>query len=261
LPVRRVFGDDYVYSLLLLFRQVDHRSASSGIQETLNDACGVDPTAWKNSQCNVILPANGPGYPAHSVNTYSVPGTIYLHSNQSVLSGYGASLDCTGRAACLQVGNLTSSNAFTNNTIHGLSFRSPVNYSNNPAYAGVAIAKTQRSSQLVTIATASPHGFRAGDMVTILFTDNSAYWGDAMVTAVPSSTTFQYAHSGSDIASQATPGVVALAYVAILDNGMNTHLTDIAYDKVGDKGTSIIFSISGTMRAPPSSTSTTMPFR
>jgi len=135
-------------------------SASSGIQETLNDACGVDPTAWKNSQCNVILPANGPGYPAHSVNTYSVPGTIYLHSNQSVLSGYGASLDCTGRAACLQVGNLTSSNAFTNNTIHGLSFRSPVNYSNNPAYAGVAIAKTQRSSQLVTIATASPHGFR-----------------------------------------------------------------------------------------------------
>jgi len=57
-----------------------------------------------------------------------------------------------------------------------------------------------------------------------------------MVTAVPSSTTFQYAHSGSDIASQATPGVVALAYVAILDNGMNTHLTDIAYDKVGDKG-------------------------
>ncbi len=211
-------------------------SASSGIQETLNDACGVDPTAWKNSQCNVILPANGPGYPAHSVNTYSVPGTIYLHSNQSVLSGYGASLDCTGRAACLQVGNLTSSNAFTNNTIHGLSFRSPVNYSNNPAYAGVAIAKTQRSSQLVTIATASPHGFRAGDMVTILFTDNSAYWGDAMVTAVPSSTTFQYAHSGSDIASQATPGVVALAYVAILDNGMNTHLTDIAYDKVGDKG-------------------------
>jgi hypothetical protein len=211
-------------------------SASSGIQETLNDACGVDPTAWKNSQCNVIVPANGPGYPAHSVNTYSVPGTIYLHSNQSVLSGYGASLDCTGRGACLQVGNLTSSNAFANNTIQGLSFRSPTNYSRDPAYAGVAIAKTQRSSQLVTITTASAHGFRPGDMVTILFTDNNTYWGDAMVTAVPSNTTFQYAHTGSDIASQTTPGVVALAYVAILDNGMNTHLTDIAYDKVGDKG-------------------------
>jgi len=97
-------------------------------------------------------------------------------------------------------------------------------------------------------------------MVTILFTDNSAYWGDAMVTAVPSSTTFQYAHSGSDIASQATPGVVALAYVAILDNGMNTHLTTSPMTRWATKGTSIIFSISGTMRAPPSSTSTTMPF-
>src|SRR6202140_4369187 len=50
-------------------------SASSGIQETLNSACGVDATAWKNSQCNVTIPANGPGYPTHSLNTYNVYGT------------------------------------------------------------------------------------------------------------------------------------------------------------------------------------------
>jgi hypothetical protein len=211
-------------------------SASSGIQETLNAACGVDPTSWKNSQCNVIIPANGPGYPTHSINTYSVPGTIYLHSNQSVLSGYGVSLDCTGRGACLQVGNLTSSNAFVNNTVQGLSFRTPTNYSRNPAYAGVAITKTQRLSQLVTITTATAHSFQPGDMVTILFTDNNAYWGDAVVTDVPSSTTFQYGHSGNDIPSQATPGVVALAYVAVLDNGMNTHFIDVSYDKVGELG-------------------------
>ncbi len=213
-------------------------SASSGIQETLNAACGVDPTYWKNSQCNVTIPANGPGYPKHSLNTYSVAGTIYLHSNQSVLSGYGVSLDCIGRGACLQIGNLASSNAFTNNTVQGLSFRTPVNYSRSPEYAGVAITKTQRSSSLhlITITTATAHGFRPGDMVTILFTDNNAYWGDAVVMAVPSSTTFQYAHSGGDFPAQTTPGVVALAYVAVLDNGMNTHLTDISYDKVGDGG-------------------------
>jgi hypothetical protein len=210
-------------------------SASAGIQETLNAACGVDPTSWKNSQCNVIIPANGPGYP-HSINTYSVTGTIYLHSNQSVLSGYGVSLDCTGRGACLEVGNLTSSNAFVNNTVQGISFHTPADNSRNPAYAGLAITHTQRSAQLATITTATAHGFRPGDMVTILFTDNNAYWGDAVVTAVPSSTTFQYAHSGSDIPSQATPGVVALAYVAVLDNGMNTHFNDISYDKVGERG-------------------------
>ncbi len=210
-------------------------SASSGIQETLNAACGVDPTSWKNSQCNVTVPANGPGSP-HSINTYSVAGTIYLHSNQSVFSGYGVSLDCIGRGACLQVGNLTSSNAFGNNTVQGFSFRAPTNRTSSPAYAGVAITNTQKASQLVTITTASAHGFRPGDMVTILFTDSSAYWGDAMVTAAPSSTTFQYGHSGSDIASQTTPGVVALAYVAVLDNGINTHFTDISYDRVGENG-------------------------
>jgi len=210
-------------------------SASSGLQETLNAACGIDATSWKNSQCNVTIPANGPGAP-HSINTYRVPGTIYLHSNQSVLSGYGVSLDCIGRGACLQVGDLKNSNHFTNNTVAGLSFRTPVSLVGNAAFAGVAITQTQRTSQVATITTASAHGFRVGDMVTILLTDSSSYWGDAIITAVPSTTTFQYAHSGADIAVQASPGVVALAYVAVLDNAVNTHLIDISYDKVGEGG-------------------------
>jgi hypothetical protein len=211
-------------------------SASSGIQETLNAGCGVDPTSWKNSQCNVTIPANGPGYPTHSLTTYNIYGTIYLHSNQSVLNGYGTSLNCLGRGACLQIGDLNNSNDFGNNTVAGLSFRTPVSQAGNAAYAGVAIAQTQRTGQVATITTASAHGFRVGDMVTILFTDNSAYWGDATVTAAPSATTFQYSHSGGDIAAQASPGVVALAYVAVLDNAMNSHLIDISYDLVGENG-------------------------
>ena len=211
-------------------------SASSGIQETLNAACGTDATSWKNGQCNVTIPANGPGYPDHALNTYNIAGTIHLHSNQSVINGYGVSLNCTGRGACLQVGDLAQSNNYTNNAVLGLSFRSPANLSSSPAFAGVAITQTQRLSQVATITTATPHGFRFGDMVTILFTDNNAYWGDAVVTAVPSSTTFQYAHTGGDIAAQVTPGAVALAYVAILDNAVNTNLTDISYDKVGENG-------------------------
>jgi hypothetical protein len=208
-------------------------SASSGIQETLNAACGVDPTAYKNSQCNVTIPANGPN---GTVNTYNVPGTIYLHSNQSILSGYGTSLNCTGRGACLQVGDLHNSNDYTDTTISGLSFRTPVSQAGNPAYVGVAITQTQRTAQVTTITTASPHGFHSGDMVTILFTDSANYWGDAVITTVPSSTTFQYTHPGADLAAQPTPGVVALAYVAVLDNAVNTHLIDISYDKVGENG-------------------------
>ncbi len=211
-------------------------SASSGIQETINSACGVDPTSWKNRLCSVTLPSSGPGYPTHSLNTYNVAGTIYFHSNESVLSGYGASLNCNGRGACLQIGDLVGTNDFTNNTVEGLGFRSPTNLSNSPAFAGTPITQTQRTSQVVTITTASAHGFRIGDMVTILFTDNSAFWGDAIVTSVPSPTTFQYAHSGADTAAQTTPGVVALAYIAVLDNSMNTHLNDIVYDGLGANG-------------------------
>ncbi len=208
-------------------------SASSGIQEALNVSCGVNGTGYKNSQCNVTIPANGPN---NSINTYNVFGTIYLHSNQSILSGYGASLNCVGRGPCLQIGDLRNTNDFTDNTVSGLSFRTPTNLSANPSFAGVKITQTQKTSQLVAITTGGPHGFRVGDMVTILFTDNSSYWGDAKITAVPNATTFQYAHPGADISTQITPGVVALAYVAILDNAMNTHFIDISYDKVGELG-------------------------
>ncbi len=211
-------------------------SASSGIQEAINVTCGTDPVSWKNAQCNVIIPPNGPGYPAHSVNTYAVAGTIYLHANQSALNGYGASLDCYGRGACLQIGDLKNSNNYTNNAVLGISFRSPINRARNPSFAGVAITQTARASRTATIVTAHPHGFRPGDMVTIMFTDNNAFWGDAIVTAVPSPTSFQFAHSGPDIPAQNTPGVVALGYVAILDNAVNTHLMDISYDKVGENG-------------------------
>src|ERR1700722_7862849 len=208
-------------------------SASSGIQETLNAACGINTISYKNSQCNVTIPANGP---FSSVNVYNVYGTIYLHSNQSVLSGYGTSLNCLERGACVQIGDLKVSTDFTDNTIAGLSFRSPVNLSSVPAFAGVSITQTQKTSQVVTITTSSAHGFHLGDMVTILFTDSNAYWGDATITAIPSSTTFQYAHLGTDIAAQASAGVVALAYTAILDNAQNSHLIDISYDKVGENG-------------------------
>jgi hypothetical protein len=57
-------------------------SASTGIQETLNYACGANGAPYLNSQCHVIIPANGPN---EVYNTYNVYGTIYLHSNQILL--------------------------------------------------------------------------------------------------------------------------------------------------------------------------------
>jgi len=83
-------------------------SASSGIQETINAACGTISTPYWNSQCNVTIPANGPYLGSGSLwtlNNYNVYGTIFFHSNQSVLNGPGVSVNCLGRGPCLQVGD------------------------------------------------------------------------------------------------------------------------------------------------------------
>src|ERR1700674_4010146 len=214
-------------------------AASSGIQETVNAGCGVLPTTYWNSQCNITIPANGPypgSGPIWSLNNYNVYGTIFFHSNQSVLNGPGVSMNCLGRGPCLQVGDQIKSTDYQNNSIQSLAFRSANNNSANPAYNGCAITQTSATGTTATIITATACGFRPGDMVTIQFTDDSSYWGDALVASA-SGTTFTFIkHNLSTKSSQNTPGVVALAYDAILDNAGNTHFQDIVYDNGGEVG-------------------------
>jgi hypothetical protein len=224
-------------------------SASSGIQETYNVACGTSLAFYNNVQCNVIIPSNGPytnSQLQYSLNNYIVYGTIFLHSSQSTLDGNGVALDCVGRGPCVQIGVLgVSSTHFGANKVDGLTFRAGVPYaSESSAFAGVNITNTVGNGTYRTITTATPHNFRPGDLVTILFTDSSSYWGDATVydcgngaaaACNGSSTTFRYV-AGTTIASAASPGVVALAYSAVLDNGMSTALSNIQYDLDGGGG-------------------------
>jgi hypothetical protein len=212
-------------------------SASSGIQETINAACGAMATSHPNGQCNVTIPANGgPNNLSgptsdHPLNNYLVYGTIYFHAGQSVLSGHGVSLNCLGRGPCLQLGDLLNANHYADMTVEGIHFRTPVVSTGDPAYAGSAITSTAVASSVATITTSSAHGFRPGDMVVQLFTDDASYWGDAVVTTVPSATTYTYAHtSNGTIASQTTPGVTALAYEAVLDNANSSHFIDVSED-------------------------------
>src|ERR1700721_137115 len=206
-------------------------SASAGIQETINTACGTNASYTQNGQCNVTIPANNYG----GVNTYDNYGTIFLHGYQSTLSGDGTQIHCWGGGACIQVGDRPNANHYPSITVQGISFRTDRNYSSDPSYAGVGISNTVTVSGVQTITTASAHGSRPGDMVTILFTDDSHYWGDCVVGTVPSSTSFTCPGSGN-ISSQSTPGVVALAYVAVLNNANSTHLVDLSYDLGGEVG-------------------------
>jgi hypothetical protein len=210
-------------------------SASSGLQETVNQACGTVATTWKNQQCSVTLPSNGGPTTGsnHPLNTYNVYGTLFAHVNHSHLTGYGVSLNCLGRGACIQAGDLLSSNDYTDITVEGLSFRA------QGSNGSVLVSNTVANGSYKTITTASAHNFRPGDMVTIRFTDDPLYWGDGVIVDCgsgssaaacdSSSTTFRMASSRT-IASQATPGVVALTYSAVLDNAENSTFRNLSLD-------------------------------
>jgi hypothetical protein len=213
-------------------------SASSGLQETVNQACGTNATTWKNAHCNVTIPASGPGSPT-SINTYNLYGTLFWHANESSLTGYGAVLNCVGtqRGPCVQVGDRLNSNDFVNNTIEGLTFAAPNPESSlDSCHQGVAITNTAANGSYKTFTTAVAHNCRAGDLVTVRFTDDVHYWGDGVIVDCGSgssasacngsSTTFRMASSYT-IASQATPGVVAIAFAPFLDNAENTHFLNI----------------------------------
>ena len=58
-----------------------------------------------------------------------------------------------------------------------------------------------RAANVVTITTTSPHGLTVGQIVTISGVTDTSFNGTFAVLAVPSTTTFTYAQSGSDATS------------------------------------------------------------
>lgn len=210
-------------------------SASSGIQEAINDACGTNTTFWENGNCQVVIPPLGSQ--SGSSSGYDVYDTIYFHASQSALSGYGATLNCHQRGPCLQVGDLLNSNDYPGDTVKGISFRSANNRQADQAFTGSLITSTQRVAGTITIQTQTPHNFRTGDRVVQMLTDTSNYWGDVPGITVTDTTHYTYPRANTpDLPLQATPGVVALSYEAILDNGNATSLVDIQYANTGNYG-------------------------
>ena len=210
-------------------------SASSGIQEAINDACGTSGEPFRNGGCHVIVPPGGP----QIVNDvgYQIFDVIFFHANSSALSGYGAILNCHGRRPCLQVGDLLNSNHYTGNTVEGISFRRTDDQKKDPAFRGSRISSTLRKDGVVTIETDGPHNLRSGDMVSQMLTDSVSYWGDVPSITVIDSTRYTYTRANTpDLAPQRTPGVVALAAVAVLDNGLSTRIVDIQLEKSDQHG-------------------------
>ncbi len=192
-------------------------SASSGIQETINDACSL-PAAGNIADPNahIVLPATGPA--SASLPVY---GTIFAHCSRTLLEGHGTQLSCSTRDRCLFMGDQVNSNHYGGLTVRGINFSSTVGAD------GCLITNTARASNVVTITTASACStIHTGDRVNINFTDNPAYWGIWGPVTV-SGTSMTFAKTGTDIASAASPGTIAIENAAIEDNAMPGTIDDV----------------------------------
>src|SRR5712671_534231 len=82
-------------------------SATSGIQEAINDACGVPNFSAGNPNARVVLPATGA-----TSNALPVYGTIFAHCSRALIEGNGTLLSCSTRDRCIVLGDLVNSNHY-----------------------------------------------------------------------------------------------------------------------------------------------------
>lgn len=211
-------------------------SATSGILETYNLTAGISTGAniWHNGECNVTIPSNGTI--SNNNATYNMYGTVFMHGQDCILSGYGVKLNMMpaerGPAISVTSGLGVTTSKASGNKVEGFKFITATNFSpsnaNVPAFYGCDITNIAATSGVWTITTATACGFRVGDLVNVQFTDDHRIWGDSYVASTPTTTTFTVTKAtATTVSSVASPGQVALAFEAILDNGQHTYFQDL----------------------------------
>jgi hypothetical protein len=83
----------------------------------------------------------------------------------------------------------------------------------NVSKASRTITTVARTSNVVTITTSADHGYSIGDSVTIAAVTNTSLNGTFIIASVPTTTTFTYAQTGTNISSGADTGTVTFAYI------------------------------------------------
>lgn len=95
-----------------------------------------------------------------------------------------------------------------------------------------SITFVTRTSNVVTITTSGVHGFVTGDYVTVAAVTNTGFNGNFTVTSTPTTTSFTYAQTGSNVGTTADTGTVTdLSYVNLI-----TNVTGTLYPNFGGTG-------------------------
>ena len=71
------------------------------------------------------------------------------------------------------------------------------------------ITNVARTSNVVTVTTSAAHGYTTGNTVTVSAVTNTGINGTFTIASTPTTTTFTYAQTGTDIVSVADTGIVA----------------------------------------------------
>ncbi|HEV2397774.1 MAG TPA: hypothetical protein VGS27_12585 [Candidatus Sulfotelmatobacter sp.] len=186
-------------------------SASSGIQEAVNDAGGQRGTI-------VLLPASG------STPNYTVHSTVFLNTSRTLLTGYGAMVQCFTRNACVIDGDYVGSSGYFN-TVAGIEFEPGLNVD------GVQIASVSASNGTYTITTANNHPFVTGDYVILFYSNASSTQEGRFKITVTSSNQFTYNVGGATFSSAASYGWAAIENTAFEDISDHVTLRDIKFSQ------------------------------
>jgi uncharacterized repeat protein (TIGR02543 family) len=90
--------------------------------------------------------------------------------------------------------------------------------SNSGGLPQFSVTNTQVTSQVATLTTSTPHGFTVGTKVVVVCSD-TRFAGTYVITAVPSTTTFNYPLSYVNLAFTTVTGTATLATTATYDKG------------------------------------------
>ena len=184
-------------------------SASSGVQEAINDGCGTGAAA---ANCRIVLPPTGA-----ASNALVIRGTVFEHCSRCLVEGNGTLLYTYTRDRAWMLGSATI--GYQNVALKGITFSSAIQVD------GCLVTNTAEGSSQATITVASGcSNLKTGDIANISFTDSLSFWGNHGPITV-SGTTITYSHTGT-IPSEPSPGSIAIQNAAIEDNSLNIGLME-----------------------------------
>ena len=211
------------------------------VGDTVNVFAGGDTKLFKLNPTTNALDDVSKLYSTASASSYngnarwkfvqygsSVIGTNYAQPLQTWSVGSSTNFESLGQYVSGTYTRGASGNmAVTTTNAHGLTigntytfdFTSGAGANGQFAISNAVITTVARTSNVVTITTSVAHGYVVGHTVTVTATTNTSLNGTFTIASVPTSTTFTYAQTASNITSTSDTGSVYNTKAFMIANG------------------------------------------